>query len=221
MSLSNNEHYAAQYPSDALAADSSLDTINTSDASTLDELFRERVRRSNNKLAYSQYDDSSQSWVEFSWSQLATQVERWQVALRASGLEKGDRVAICYSNSVEWVVFDQAALRLGLVVVPLYTADRADNIAYVIGNSGTKLALFAHSDLWQEVAGTDEDTSCIEHVLVFSGDEGGLVKLVDNWLPEHGQHFERGVAAADDLASIVYTSGTTCLLYTSPSPRDS
>ena len=135
MSSSNNEYSAAQYPSDALAANSSLDTINTSDASTLDELFRERVRRSNNKLAYTQFDQASQTWEQFSWAQLAAQVERWQVAFRSQGLEKGDRVAICYSNSVEWVVFDQAALRLGLVVVPLYTADRADNIAYVIGLS--------------------------------------------------------------------------------------
>ena len=209
MSPSNNEHFAAQYPSDALAADSSLDTINTSDAGTLDELFRERVRRSSNKTAYSQYHESSKSWQDFSWSQLATQVERWQVALRASGLEKGDRVAICYSNSVEWVVFDQAALRLGLVVVPLYTADRADNIAYVIGDSGAKLVLFADSDLWQQVYDADEDTSCIETVLTFAGDEGGRVQLVDTWLPEHGQHFERGVTEPDDLASIVYTSGTT------------
>ena len=209
MSSSNNEYSAAQYPSDALAANSSLDTINTSDASTLDELFRERVRRSNNTLAYTQFDQASQTWEQFSWAQLAAQVERWQVAFRSQGLEKGDRVAICYSNSVEWVVFDQAALRLGLVVVPLYTADRADNIAYVIGNSGAKLVLFAESKLWHEVSTTDEDTSCIEQVLAFTGKAGDKVKLVDDWLPEHGQHFERGVAAADDLASIVYTSGTT------------
>lgn len=209
MSLSNNEYSAAQYPSDALAANSSLDTINTSDACTLDELFRERVRRSNNKLAYTQFDHAAQAWVNYSWAELATLVERWQVAFRASGLEKGDRVAICYANSVDWVVFDQAALRLGLVIVPLYTADRADNIAYVIGDSGAKLVLFADSDLWQQVSEADEDTTCIEQVLVFSGETGDLVKLVDEWLPEHGQHFERGVAAPDDLASIVYTSGTT------------
>ncbi len=209
MSPTNNEHFPAQYPRDALAADASLDTINTQEACTLDELFRERVRRSNNKIAYTQYNDELQRWQDYSWAHLASQVERWQVAFRASGLEKGDRVAICYRNSVEWVVFDQAALRLGLVVVPLYTADRADNIAYVIGNSGSKVVLFAQSELWKQVSTTDEDTACVELVLVFSGDTGGLVKSVDDWLPEHGQHFERGVAGPDDLASIVYTSGTT------------
>ena len=210
MTTENNEYYAAQYPIDALAeGGSAFDTINTSTATTLDEAFRERVRRSSNVVAYTQFNHQLNLWQETTWAQMAAEVERWQVAFRESGLEKGDRVAICYRNSVEWVVFDQAALRLGLVVVPLYTADRADNIAYVIGNSGSKLVLFESAELWQIVRSTDEDVSCIDTVLVFSGASEGMVTNIHEWLPTHGQHFERGVASANDLASIVYTSGTT------------
>jgi len=109
----------SQYPEDALTNSSELDIINSQDASTLDELFRERVRRSPDNVAYTQFDETEHAWVSLTWAELAVQVERWQVAFRETGLEKGDRVAICYRNSVEWVVFDQAALRLGLVVVPL------------------------------------------------------------------------------------------------------
>jgi len=201
----------SQYPEDALTNSSELDIINSQDASTLDELFRERVRRSPDNVAYTQFDETEHAWVSLTWAELAVQVERWQVAFRETGLEKGDRVAICYRNSVEWVVFDQAALRLGLVVVPLYTADRADNIAYVIDDSGAKLALFADQELWRQVSTTDEDVSSLTTVLVFDEQdtEGSLVQRVDDWLPELGQHFERGLAEPDDLASIVYTSGTT------------
>ncbi|MGK0375474.1 MAG: long-chain acyl-CoA synthetase, partial [Arenicella sp.] len=209
MTTANNDYYAAQYPIDALANVQGLDTINTHDASTLDEAFRERVRRSSEKTAYSQFNQATNAWESFSWAEMALQVERWQVAFRDSGLEKGDRVAICYYNSVEWVIFDQAALRLGLVVVPLYTADRADNIAFVLDNSGAKLVLFADSSTWSLVSNEDQDLSYIEHVLVFSGEAKDKVCLVGSWLPEHGKHFERGLACADDLASIVYTSGTT------------
>ena len=209
MTTGNNDYCAAQYPIDALAADQGLDTINTQDASTLDEAFRERVRRSSDKVAYSQYSAAHSAWETFSWADIAVQVERWQVALRESGLEKGDRVAICYHNSVQWIVFDQAALRLGLVLVPLYTADRAENIAYVIGDSGAKLVLFADSETWRQVIDADQDVSCVNQVLVFSGELSANVFLVDAWLPEHGQHFERGVPSPDDLATIVYTSGTT------------
>ena len=212
--MAKNDLHSAQYPADALASSQGLDTINTHDASTLDEAFRTRVRRSSDRVAYTQFDTTSQTWHRFTWAELALQVERWQVAFRGAGLEKGDRVAICYRNSAEWVIFDQAALRLGLVVVPLYTADRADNIAYVISDSEAKLVLFSDRDTWQSVSETDEDVSCVETVLVFSSQDSELassanVLLVENWLPEYGQHFERGVTSSDDLASIVYTSGTT------------
>jgi len=204
---------AVQYPRDALDSNPHVDTINSADVHTLDELFRERVRRSSNKVAYTQFDVRRAEWVNYSWADVAKEVERWQVALRETGLEKGDRVAVCYRNGIEWVIFDQAALRLGLVIVPLYIADRADNIAYVIGNSGAKLVLVADAQMWSEVAITDEDVSSITTVLVLDqlseahGDD--RVVSVADWLPELGQHFERGLAEPDDLASIVYTSGTT------------
>jgi len=110
------------------------------------------------------------------------------------------------------VLFDQAALRLGLVVVPIYSEDRADNIAYILQNSGAKLAMFANAKSWVSVFSSDEDVSCVETVLTFRDarkDKSIAVTLVQDWLPEEGQHFERGLAEPDDLASIVYTSGTT------------
>lgn len=197
------------YPQDALLNTPGVDMINGHDVHTLDELFRERVRRSSDQVAYAQFDQVAKQWRSITWAELATEVERWQVAFNNAGLEKGDRVAICYRNSVEWVVFDQAALRLGLVVVPLYTADRADNIGYVIGDSGAKLALFANAKLWASVQESEENTDCVETVLVMDGDSADMVKNVNDWLPELGAHLERGMAQPDDLASIVYTSGTT------------
>jgi long-chain acyl-CoA synthetase len=196
------------YPQDALADSADLDVITTSDASTLDEVFRERVRRSSDKIAFSQFDRARQQWVGLTWAELASEVERWQVAFRDSGLEKGDRVAICYRNSIEWIVFDQAALRLGLVVVPLYLADRPDNLAYVLSDSAAKLVMFESSKPWSAVLATGLSVSCVETVLVFT-EESDATTLVSSWLPSQGQHLERGVAEADDIASIVYTSGTT------------
>ena len=217
VSNSSYSQSAMLYAEDALTNNPQIDPINSADVCTLDELFRERVRRSPDKIAYTQYDVVKQVWNSLTWSQMAAEIERWQVALRAEGLNKGDRVAICYHNSIEWVIFDQAALRLGLVIVPLYTADRADNIAYVIQNSESKLALFADKSAWQSVAHADEDTSCLSTVLVFQGKNDdadnkaspALVKVVGDWLPEIGSHLERGLAEPNDLATIIYTSGTT------------
>ena len=200
------------YAPDALDQNPNLDVINSAEAHTLDEAFRERVRRSPNRIAYRQFYVAQNQWNAFTWSQMAEQVERWQVAFRESGLVKGDRVAVCYRNSVEWVCFDQAALRLGLVVVPIYSADRADNIAYILENSGAKLVLFLNAKLWVNVLSANCDVSCVETVIVSNDtreDKSIHVTLVNEWLPEQGKHFERGIVDADDLASIVYTSGTT------------
>jgi long-chain acyl-CoA synthetase len=196
--------------------------INNSDVSTLDEMFRERVRRSADKLAYSQYDDEDEEWIAVTWAEVALQVERWQVAFREQGLVKGDRVAICYKNSLEWVIFDQAALRLGLVVVPLYIADRAESIAFMLADSGASLALFHDQGFWNDVANCTHDLSHLTTVLVFNSDPSNGTKnktsaqifsvkpiAVDKWLPKEGRHFERGVTEPNDLASIVYTSGAT------------
>jgi long-chain acyl-CoA synthetase len=64
-------------------------------------------------------------------------VARWRDALRAEGLKSGDRVAILLRNCPEWVIFDQAALSLGMVTVPLYTDDRADNAAYILQDAAS------------------------------------------------------------------------------------
>lgn len=204
----NNKPAAMQYPPDVLSAHSDLDVINSQEAQTIDQVFRERVRRSPDKTAFTQYDAQLERWHGLTWGEMAGLVERWQVAFRDSGLRKGDRVAICHANSIEWVVFDQAALRLGLVVVPLYTGDRPENLAYVVADSAAKLVLLSNARTWENALATGLDLSAVELVLAFSGSAPG-VTMVTDWLPQQGQHLARGMAEPDDLASIVYTSGTT------------
>ena len=82
-------------------------------------------------------------------------------------------------------------------------------MAYVIQNSGAKLLFVQSSQVWLDISAADEDTACVEHVIILSGDAQAECQLVDHWLPEFGEHMERGMAEPDDLASIVYTSGTT------------
>lgn len=206
------DNQATLYPSDIITDDDALDIINPEMAPTLDQLFRERVRRSSDRVAYSEYDQDSATWVDHTWDEIAAEVARWQVAFREEGLDKGDRLAILLPNGCDWVIFDQAALRLGLVVVPLFVEDRPDNIAYVLKDSGTSLLMVNSVEDWLKVRDTGQDTSSIRRVLCRAcdaGDNSGLERNISDWLPESGQHLERGIAGPEDLASIVYTSGTT------------
>src|SRR4051812_22842702 len=105
-------------------------------AVTLDGILRERVKRTPDLIAYQYYSDSDGAWREYTWAQMSGAVARWQAAFEREGLKPGDRVAIMLRNSPEWVMCDMAALGLGLVVVPLYTQDRPDNLAYIVCNAG-------------------------------------------------------------------------------------
>ena len=109
--------------------------ISVEAAGTLDGLLRERVKRTPHAVAYRDFNTKHGNWRDYTWAQIDHQVARWQAALIRDGLKAGDRVAVMLRNSPEWVIFDQAALGLGLVVVPLYTQDRPDNVAYILKRS--------------------------------------------------------------------------------------
>jgi long-chain acyl-CoA synthetase len=119
---------------------------------TLDGLFYQRVRRSPERDAYRWFDRAEQRWRALSWAETAAQVARWRDALAGEDLQPGDRVAILLRNCPDWVIFDQAALSLGLVTVPLYTDDRADNAAYILHDSAAKVLLIQDGSRWRRLA---------------------------------------------------------------------
>jgi long-chain acyl-CoA synthetase len=108
------------------------DVITPREAGTLPGLFRERVNRTPDQPAYRSYDILNGIWMDTTWREISQSTARWERALYREKLEPGDRVAIMARNSRLWVMFDQAALALGLVVVPIYTEDRGDNVQYIL-----------------------------------------------------------------------------------------
>lgn len=183
---------------------------------TLCGLFRARVAATPDQVAYRQFDEKRGNWASFTWAQVAGEVARWQAALVKEGLLPGDRVAVMLKNCVEWVIFDQAALGLGLVTVPLYLDDRPDSAAYILDHSDTKLLLiegkFQHKKL-AEIAGTAHS---LQRIVSLVAPENGL----SDWSTRFAVAADWLAAAADTpiperhltpelLASIVYTSGTT------------
>jgi len=74
---------------------------------------------------------------------LAEQVTEMAQGLRALGLRRGDHVAVCMGNCVEWVVFFYAAASIGAVTVPVNTRFKADELAYCLRQSDAKLLLVA------------------------------------------------------------------------------
>ena len=193
------------------------DHISARSAGTLDGLFRERVQRTPEAAAYTVFCRETKAWQSLSWRDMAEQVSRWQAAFAQARLEAGDRVAILLRNGPDWVAVDQAALGQGLVVVPLYTEDRPDNIAYVIQDAGAKVVVIQSAHHWQNLlsAGAEALTG-VRHVVLLEGEVGSSPAVEEtrvwslaDWLPAAaGPLRERG-GDPHALATIVYTSGTT------------
>jgi len=186
------------------------DYIPAESAKTLDGLFRERALRSPEKVSHVAFEGGR--WRSRTWAGMYREAGRWQAGFAREGLAPGERVALMLRNSPEWVLFDQAALSAGLVVVPLYTVDRPDNVAYVLGHSGAKLVLFDTQEQWEQFRALKLDLPGVDRVLVLNPSGAAFgdprVKPAREWLPESGSMRH----VSDDgarLASIIYTSGTT------------
>lgn len=190
------------------------DYIPPGEVGTLPRLFQARVRRTPEAIAYRQFDAGQGLWRECSWADASAAVERWRTALAREGLKPGDVVAIMLPNSGEWLTFDQAALSLGLVVVPLYTSDRADNLAYILEDSGASVLILQHMEIWRGIEQGGQTLKRLQRVIVTQAagpmDSRGRVMSLDQWLERGGDGRAEAMAAnGHDLASIVYTSGST------------
>ena len=182
-------------------------------ARTLDGLLRERVRRTPDAVAYRDFNRTHANWRDYTWAQIDREVARWQAALEAEGLQAGERVAVMMRNSPEWVVFDQAALGLGLVVVPLYTQDRPDNVAYILNDSDCKVLLFGTTEQWKAFAGVRDQLGGLRRIVIVepgaTADDDPRVTTLERWLPADGGATRHRPSDPGVLATIVYTSGTT------------
>ena len=184
-------------------------------AQHLPGLLAERVARSPDAIACRQFNEHTKHWDTVTWQQIATIVEHRKAALAAEHFNPGDRIAIMLRNCCEWIYFDMAALSLGLVTVPLYPNDRADNVAYILEHSGARLLLLEDLSTQPELA---EHTILTTLDRIISLTPSSIVETLpechslDAWLGASEQDdivMPTPVIQPNDLASIVYTSGTT------------
>ncbi len=184
-------------------------------AVTLDGLFYERTLRSADEVAYIQYDKQQQFWKESSWNEMASLVGRWQKGIADENLENGDRIAILMKNSKEWIATDQAAMGLGLVSVPLYLEDRPDNIAYILEDAAVKLLFVQDISQWNRLRENCVDNTILQKVILIDAssdkieDETNQVTTLEQWLPDKAYMLHQRNGDPHQLATIVYTSGTT------------
>ena len=209
-----NQYDPSRSPSPPVSTEQTnerLDVIPLEAAATLADLFRERIRRSPDDLAYRQYDTASESWQDWSWAETGRQAARWRAALKSEGLQAGDRVAIMLRNCREWVCYDLAAQSLGLVTVPLFPNDRPDNCGYILEHADARLLLLEGAESWEDLTDVIKHLPALKQVYTLEPvpSDGEKPKTVAEWLPAEAGELEADPLDPDALATIIYTSGTT------------
>ena len=177
---------------------------------TIPELFWRRVQATPNATAYIQFDDDTGQWRRYDWSEVHALAGLRQTWLKTLPLGAGERVALMMPNGVEWALFDLAAAGLGLVTVPLYAHDQPGNISYILEQTEVKLLLIHSDKQWRPVRRAldqlHQPPLTVSAVPVSDGGVGALNDLLRD--VAHGD-YAVGDIGADELATIVYTSGTT------------
>ena len=183
---------------------------------TLCEFVPLRARQIPQTVALRQYDRKAKAWEDVTYTSLDKQITAWRRALEALHLERGARVAILLNNSVDAVLADQAVLANGLIPVPLHAIDTPGSSAFVLIDSQSSTLITNKADRWGLIEKTNVPMPDLKHVIITEEtgisekDEHRQILSKDIWLASGKdiQELPEG-PKPEDLAAIVYTSGTT------------
>jgi long-chain acyl-CoA synthetase len=153
-------------------------------------------------------------WVDISYPALGAAAREIARGLVALGIEPGDHVAILCDTRPEWTLADAGILCAAAVVVPVYPTNSPEECLYVLGHSEARAVFCEDAEQAAKVAEIRPRCPALEHVIVLTGEAPGALSLAQ--LRAAGEDVPEGTVdervagtGPEDLATLVYTSGTT------------
>jgi len=187
-------------------------------AENLAELFWNSVRANGERPAQEWHEGLE--WPSRTYLELGRAVRDLAHSLLAAGMKKGDRVALWSKNSPRWAEVDFANLSAGLVTVPIYDTLTPEKAAYILKDSEARVLFVQDANALARLKPLRSGLRSLELIVVLGDDvvsEKGVLSYHAflaqgrEWGRKHPDRLDRAVTEVDpdDLASIVYTSGTT------------
>ncbi|TGD86363.1 long-chain fatty acid--CoA ligase [Mycolicibacterium sp. CH28] len=151
-------------------------------------------------------------WIDVTCAEVAAQIRSAALGLIAEGVQAGDRVAILSATRYEWVILDYAILSIGAVTVPIYETSSAEQVRWVLEDSGAVLALTeteAHAQMVKELH--DELPALRKTLRIETNGLTALDELAEGAANADPAELNRRLAGlrSADPATLIYTSGTT------------
>ena len=205
-----------------------FDTANLrSGTGTLPRLLREHARRHGSELALREKDRSV--WRRYDWNHYYRQARRFAFGLLSVGITRGDRIIIASENTPEWYYSDLGAELIGAIPVGIYPTNPWPELQYIVRHSAAKLAVCGDQEQTDKVLDAQANEGGLpdlDHVLCV--DMKGMRDYDQPYLSSFEAFLAKGDAYAaslpdadavlaemiedtspDDVALMVYTSGTT------------
>jgi len=189
-------------------------------ADTLARMFWSRVDRSGDRPA--QQFKQNGAWVTITYRELGETVREVALGLVALGRQRGDAVALLSASRAEWVQADFAIFSAGCVTVPIYPSYPPDLVAYVVNDSGARTLIVEDPTQLAKALEARPKMEGLEQIIVISGyDAPQPPEMVFTWqalrrlgrdnAEAHRSTLAERVSsvASGDVATLVYTSGTT------------
>jgi len=186
---------------------------------TIVDAFRTTVRRMPDRPALRHRVGSK--WEVLTWADYGRAVSEVTAGLTELGIGSGQQVGIFSNNRLEWHLADFGALANGSVVVPLYQTSSPEQVAYILGHAEARMCFVENHELAAKILEVRDQLPKLDQVVIFDNDE----RLDDPFVVGFEQLRAIGAArlqgepgafdtradtvAAEDLATLVYTSGTT------------
>ncbi|HVV19706.1 MAG TPA: long-chain fatty acid--CoA ligase [Pseudonocardiaceae bacterium] len=156
------------------------------------------------------------TWVDLTARDFAAQVMAVAKGLVAMGIQRGDRVCLMSKTRYEWTLLDFAIWAAGAITVPVYETSSAEQVEWIVSDSAASAVIVETSAHRSVVDGVVDRLGQVRHVWQIDGPaSGGAPGAVDELtalgagVTDHQVHQRRRTVRADDIATIVYTSGTT------------
>lgn len=148
-------------------------------------------------------------WEDVTAAEFLAEVTAVAKGLVASGVEPGDRVALFSKTRYEWTLLDYAIWFAGAVTVPIYETSSAEQVGWILKDSGAKAVMAEGRDHVSRVNEARGELSDLNHVWSFEDNGVEVLTSLGADIADADIEKRRTAASPDDVATLIYTSGTT------------
>lgn len=185
------------------------ESIEIRDDQTIYSLLTDRLARTGADTVIAAKKIGPGRWQNVTTGEFHERVVSAAKGLIALGIAKGDAVTIFSSTRLEWGILDFALAAVGVVSVPIYDTDSAPQAQRIMNDSAVKLAFADNRERFDRLDSVKDHCPALKQILMIEGNALGALEGLGVAVSDEELNERVATVRADDLATIVYTSGST------------